>query len=229
MNEIISRLKETHRQIFASIIGDELYIWRPLTRREYQRVVDAAQDEHNLQERICKAAVLHPDGIDFGVHLAGIPIVLSPLITQESGYGTPEKVYETLETYRNEMSAFEHQAEAIITATFPQVSFDEMMDWTVDQLVWHQTRAEWVQGNIYGRDVVFREPDPDQETEPLTPAEEAEQMRDQGIDPMTTLDPKLLRAPFITLPLIGGTHWQNEEIWNGVREQVQARSRRSDA
>lgn len=226
MQEIIRDLKRKYPQVYATIVGDDLYIWRPLGRREYREILEQATDEHDLEERIAQAAVVWPEGIDFQKGKAGAPEILAAEIKEASGYGSPERVYHAMDFYREQMQHFEFQAEAAIAAVFPQITFAEMENWTVDQLMWHAVRAEWAIRMVYGRQVEFRiRPEEEEATtgEQSKPdrIEEAKQMREQGIDPILTVDPKTLRPPFVSFPLIGGTTlWQNEELIALVREQI---------
>lgn len=229
MREVIRQLRRKYSRLYATIVGDDLYIWRPLTRKEYRRILQEASDEYEKEELVCQAAVVWPEGIDFSKGQAGVPGALAPIIIDESGYGDPNRIYETFEEYRADMEHFEYQAEATIAAAFPQITFAEMEDWTIDQLLWHAVRAEWVLKNVHGRPVEFRlRPEEEKTSSESTPAEMAQQLREQGIDPMMLVDPSTLREPYLTLPVIGGTDWQNEVNWNGIREQVQRVSRNTN-
>lgn len=229
MQEIVQRLKRKHRRIYSTIVGSLLLIWRPLGRQEYREILQLAEGEHDLQERICQVAVLWPEDLDFRTYVAGVPSVLAPQIKEQSGYGSPAKAYAALDEYRTEMAAFEHQAEAAIAAAFPRISFKQMRAWTIDDLMWHLVRAEWVLKNIQGREVEFRSTEPEEPETVPSPVEAGQQMRADGIDPMSTLDPKSLRPGFAELPFIGGTNWQDEVNWNGIQQQVQKLLERGEA
>lgn len=224
MQEIIRELKRKYKQVYATIIGEDLYIWRLLGRKEYREILEQAIDEHDLEERIAQAAVVWPEGIDFRQWKAGAPGILAAEIKEASGFGSPDRIYQAMEIYREQMKQFEFQAEAAIAAAFPQITFEQMENWNVDELLWHTVRAEWVIQRIHGRQVEFRamtEEEGEDQPQEVDKLEEARQMREQGIDPILSVDPKTLRPPFDPFPLIGGTVlWQNEELIDLVRQQI---------
>lgn len=223
MQEIIRLLKQKHKQIYATIVGETLYIWRPLGRREYREILESAEGEYDLEERICQAAVLWPPDLDFSRGLAGVPGALTPEIKEQSGYGSPERAYLALDTYRAQLQHFEYLAETAIAATFPQITFEQMENWTLDELMWHTVRAEWAIKHVHGRQVEFRPGTGEEEEEAQespTKTEEAQMLREAGVDPIMTVDPKTLRPPFTSFPLIAGTQWNNEELMTLVRKQV---------
>jgi hypothetical protein len=217
MDEIIRELKQKHRRLLATIIGDRIFIWRPLGRKQYREILNNSIDEAELDENVCQGAVVYPE-FDFKLGAAGFSATLAPIIKEESGYGSPDKVYKAMDLYRMEMQHFEFQAEATIATAFPQIRFEQMEGWTTDELMWHLARAEWALKNIHGRNIDFK---PNEEPEEISPEEQVRQLREQGIDPMSTVNPNRLRPRFTEFPFIAGTQlMKNEVIWNGVRQQI---------
>lgn len=80
-------------EIYMSDFGDKTYLWRPIRRKEFKDLNKIeGVDEFNLEERICTLCVLWPE--DFNHHQiifgkAGVPTMLSQLITEKSGFTRP--------------------------------------------------------------------------------------------------------------------------------------------
>lgn len=84
-----------NNEVYMSDFDDEIFIWRPLRRKEYRDLnrVEGQRDEFYIEESICRACVLWPE--EYGQHTmvfgkAGIPSTLSNLILERSGFGRPE-------------------------------------------------------------------------------------------------------------------------------------------
>lgn len=80
-------------EIYMSDFGQDTFIWRPLRRNEYKTMQRAeGQNEMFMEESVCRTCVLWPEnfgskGMAFGK--AGIPSMLSQIITEKSGFIRP--------------------------------------------------------------------------------------------------------------------------------------------
>lgn len=74
-------------------LGEDIFIWRPLSRKEYRGMNRAeGKDEFYVEESICRTCVLWPEdysrkSLIYGK--AGIPTVLASFITKHSGFDRP--------------------------------------------------------------------------------------------------------------------------------------------
>jgi hypothetical protein len=213
---IIAELKSKFGEIHAVEVEEtgELYLFRLLTRKEYAEIMMIAGNDKNMKEElICQVAVVWPEGLNFAQGDAGLPSLIAPEIVNESGFGTLQKSHYYFNFYRSQMSLFDKQAEAAIQAAFPDITDEEMMDWTVDKLMQKLAKAEWILKNVKGYPVSFEEQSVEETTEEVEPPtfkELGNQMREQGLDPMIEYAPYILRErPFAEFPFIAGTdYWR---------------------
>ena len=234
IEELIKKLKEKHGRVFITEIGHRFVLWRELTRQEYRNIMNTATSEEEIEERICQAAVLYPK-VDFATGLAGIPQVLAPQIVEVSGFGNPDQAFHYIDQHREHIErSFETQAEVIIKAAFPDITFKEMRQWSVYQLTERLVQAEWKLKFIDKVTLEFNGPeapaqDADDEGLVVDPEEArkelretAAKMREQGVDPIFALAPYILtKKPYVEFPFITGTDWRNEAVWNGIRQSKQ--------
>lgn len=150
----IYRLKKDNHPLFKTKVRDEEFIFRPLTKIEYEEFVggdreDIGQD-HELAEKICELCVVYPKDYDYeDPTYGGVPESVMSAIIEQSGFYDEEKIEELLATY-TELNAEDHEYQIIntILAVFPQVSLSDTRQWTMEQIVEHYTRAVWVINNI---------------------------------------------------------------------------------
>lgn len=84
----IEEWKKEYREIYLTTINDDVYIWRPLTRKELKEVHTATSGVHQREESYCKICNLWPSDYDFTnqQEKAGVPSVLSEQILLKSGF-----------------------------------------------------------------------------------------------------------------------------------------------
>jgi len=77
-------------EVYLTEFEEEVFLWRPITRREYKGVMKNQQaDSFYKEERICEAVVLYPQGYNFNNMIngkAGIPTLLAELVMEKSGF-----------------------------------------------------------------------------------------------------------------------------------------------
>lgn len=229
------RLKRDNYSVFASTINEDLFVWRLLTRQEYEIITKSAGDNLSLiEEMVCQVAVMYPDNINFGMCKAGIPTTLSGDIIELSGFGDQSSIYDRLDSARLATNTdFVTQAESLVAAAFPQYRFEEMRDWNIEQLLDMVARAEWKLNTIDDKEIRFNKPEPseDEEEEPKSEEEELRELEgyvvESGGDPILQLQHlyKKKSKDFTKFPFIMGVHWDNEEVLDEVRRQQQERRR----
>jgi hypothetical protein len=202
IEELLSVFLKKYDYINVTSFGDYSFVWRPLTRREYQLINSFPIED--LHIAVCRTVVVWPEQVDYDTLPCGIVEQLGNGIIEESGFGSQEYIDTMLTRSRNSMELFERQAECAISATFPYISFEEMQDWPVVKLIDYLARAEWTMQNIHKVPLEFVK----QQSE--TPPPTAEELRKAGIDPMSVLDPAAFRPSFIDFPIIHGTEqWRS--------------------
>lgn len=201
----MERLAAQHEYLYGSAVGGMVFIWRPLTRAEYYRLVSRAARGEDVAYEVCRLAVLYPEDIDYTTLPGGVVTRLADDIWRQSAMPSTDRLVSTMEALRQQMESFERQAECAIAVAFPGIRIEEMMHWPIVKLLDYAVRAEWVLNRIHGLPVRFTRLDAGKEEKQPTPAE----LRKKGIDPMLTLDPAKLR-PKMThdLFIVGTSGWR---------------------
>lgn len=138
---------------YSEVAGQE-FVWRPLTRGEYKRLVAAETAPADKEELVCQTCVLYPPGYDFATCLAGIPTTLAREILEKSGFpynGQPNPLgKEMLAAFRAEMETADNQADCIIVEAFPRFTIEEVADWPLEKTMYYLSRAEWILHHLRG-------------------------------------------------------------------------------
>jgi hypothetical protein len=222
------QLKRQFGVVYQVTIKDQDFIFRPLRRIEYHELIDNYKGQDSvLEEKLCEIAVVSPLGYSFSESgKAGIAKTLSGHILLASGVADSRQLGIMLEEHRQQMASFEDQAETFISQAFHNITFDEMKQWTMDQLVQHVARAEWALQNVWQMPITFKSEEPTEATgdAPQQSIKEiGDLMREDGLDPMIELDHLIrVKPPYIDFPMIAGTNLlSNEEALDNVRQQIQ--------
>ena len=240
VDQLVINLKKQNYSIYTTIIGDNAYIWRPLSRFERETAyISAGGDELLYEDLICNYAVLYPKGIDFSeYHLAGVPSALAPQIIRETGFDSTDKFLSEMALCKqNMLSNYVAQLETIIITAFPHYTFERMREWNIEQICDMAARAEFAIQKIHGQSefsILDLEPTDKQEGEPdeiglsedeLLRQKERE-LVDAGYDPILVLGPfyeQRRQKPYLETPFIMGTEYDNEAMLDGVRELLRKR------
>lgn len=214
---LIKQAKVEFGEVFLAEVEDQQFIFRLLTRKEYKEILQISDDKDMAEELICQLSVIHPSNLNFAKGEAGLPSLLAPHIVNESGFGDMQKSHYYFDSYRMRMESFEMQAEAAIQAAFPQISEEDMQDWTVEKLMRTLAKAEWILKNVKGYPIEFRNQYDEEleegeeevpEEEPPTMKEIGNDIRQQGGDPMIELQEHIIRPrPYAEFPFIAGTNY----------------------
>lgn len=79
-------------QVFMTDFDGEMYIWHPISRSDYKRIVRNEQaDSFYKEEKVCETCVLFPEG--YGAFKmtkgkAGVPTMLFDMIMEKSGFSS---------------------------------------------------------------------------------------------------------------------------------------------
>lgn len=226
-------MKETndgHKLLYITICNKE-FVFRTLSKSEYKKILSVAEEEHQLEDMICQVGLVYPEEYDFSIApLAGVSKTVSPMILELSGFTDVNVVIQSFDEYRHKMNtSFEQQCQALVKSAFPEVTFEEMDDWTWDKLLSVGAKAEYIL-NLKGYDIELasRAEDENIEQAPAkTDKETGAELRANGIDPMIYFGNEFTKkGNYVDFPLIGGVHWQNPEVLNEIRRQMERRVQR---
>lgn len=231
MEALLQHLKDVYGNVYAVEVKDQLFFFRELSRKEYKQITEQVyRDDYQLEEAICEKAIVYPEEYDFQKRArAGTVKLLSTQIVTASGFAHQSQHVQMLEHYRYDMNNFDAQAETVIGLVFPNISEEEMADWTQERFMKKLARAEWVMKTIWGMPYEFGSQQPSEEDElapePPTIQEIGAELRQEGIDPMVALRESILSKRdhnYVNFPVIGGTKLLgNEEVLGNVRKQIQ--------
>lgn len=152
--ELRYQLKQEYEVIYRIEIRDEEFIFRPLTKKEYDELigVDRHLGEHDteLAEKICKRCVIHPESYDFShPTYAGVPETVKNAVLEASAFQNEEKIEEMLAYYSElNQEETEYQITNLILAVFPQFTLQDIDNWPMEKIVQYFTRGTWVIQNI---------------------------------------------------------------------------------
>ena len=147
LERVYNKLLEKYKIVETYTIDDEIYMYKPLTKLEYESLTNQIEDELELQDAIVKHCVLYPENIDIDEMLPGVVYELAQLIVGQS-YVLPEDRILMLEIYSAEMTQLDNVMECIIMRAFPSYKLEELENMTYPELYKLYTRAEWFLINI---------------------------------------------------------------------------------
>ncbi len=154
-NQELMRLKDIHWCIYETTIMDHKFIWRELSRSEFNKAVRYFPDEHEREEFVCKACLIEPKEFDFSECYAGVPTTLAKQILAESGFSVEPtgKLQRVLGKYRAEMESFQHQVSCIIHEAFPMLDIQNVETWSLEKTLWYYSRAEYKLNALRGMEL----------------------------------------------------------------------------
>lgn len=187
---IYFKLKEKYRNVYMTQIGDQIFFYRSIGRKEFRTIVD--DDEMNDFQKenvICDVCTLYPVNYDWSNCDAGIPSVLCEAIRKNSYIDSIETRQKLLGYYRSEMYDLDEQITCIINEAFPQYDIEEIEEWDVEKTTKYLSRAEWKLHHFRG--LQFVQPEGDfangqQEVE-KTPASETSKTKNNANESTTNV------------------------------------------
>lgn len=233
IEDLIIHFRDTYSEVYYTTIGEEDYIWRTLSRKEYRDIQEFARSQYDAYERICQKAVLFPERNFALTAPAYLPEQLAPQILNESGYGNEDKDGQLLKIFREQVNNnFEVQAQIIINRAFSYITFEDMETWTKEKLLKFVAKAEWALQFIEQKDYIHLMTADELRQQAIEMAEEsgedveeepeeefdindlARQERDNGRDPMFSLSHlyQKEKPAYFERPLIGGRNQSDNLI-----------------
>lgn len=149
--------QEQYDFVFIDKICDEIFIYRPLGRKEYNELI--AREDLSIYEKedvICELCTLYPEDYDFDL-VAGVVTQLTEKILNKS-YLSLEDRQNLLVFYRQEMLKVDNQITCIIHEAFPEYEIDTISNFDVVTTSKYLALAEWKLTNL--RNLSFNEEGP---------------------------------------------------------------------
>ena len=150
LDALIEKAFKEHEAVLFSEIEEELFIYRPLGRKEYKDILSNDNlDDYEKQDAICKTVLLYPEDFDFDECVAGIPDQLFADIMEKSCLD-PESMFYLLNMNREECEQLGSEMTCIIAEVFPSYKIDEIESWNNFKFMRIYAKAEWILTNIRG-------------------------------------------------------------------------------
>jgi hypothetical protein len=218
-----------HKFIYVFFNNKE-YLFRTLTRKEYNDILSIANDEYEIEDAVVQVALLYPDDIVFANYqYGGFSSSIAPTIIEQSTVRDSDELYDKYEDAKEYVNIFEQKVMCIIKAAFPEYDFKLIEDWTWDHTLLMLARAEDIlkikypnyTGLSYDREK-GRALIEEQQKSKINDKEFIFSLRQEEIDPMEYFAKELItQDELVEFPLIGGRHWNNEVVIDGVKRQIQ--------
>lgn len=226
----LSFYKEMNRghKILYVIFNNKEFVFKSLGRKEYQTILALSSDEYEIEDTICQTSLLHPKDYNFAYStLSGLSHNIAPLIVEISNFTELDSLLGIYEESKIKLDMFDQQCMSLVKAAFPEYRYDEMEDWTWEQLMDFTAKAEHVM-KLKGHDIqlINKREEVEQAAKDQVEAYNQEdfinELRMNGIDPMIYFKDKIMKKKeYLEFPIIGGIHWNNEEVLNGIRNQME--------
>lgn len=169
-NAIIEDLESKHYRINWKFIDNNLYVYKPLGRKDYTDIIaDGDSSVYDKEDQVVLKSILYPkldedalDDLD-----AGIVSVLAKDIMDKSYLSSIETRERLTEFFRREMDSTDNQVTCMINEAFPQYDIEEIENWGLERTAKYFSRAEWKLVNLRNIPISYEsvEPEADQEEE----------------------------------------------------------------
>lgn len=153
ISEMIYELEQKHRLVYWTFINNEIYVYKPLGRRDHKRILtDENLDEIDKEDEVILTCLLYPDPktLDLENMLEGVASKLVRTIIENSYLDSLETRANVLNYYRGEMFNSDNQITCLIHEAFPQHDIEDIENWSIDQTAKYLSRAEWILQNLRG-------------------------------------------------------------------------------
>ena len=214
-----------HKIIYVRFL-DMDFIFRTLTRKEYKYILQSSPNQYEKEDNICNTACLYPEDFDFGeCGFAGINEFVAARIEKESGF---QDIRDVLNEYKyaKQFNNLEIQCMDLRKGFIPEYTYEEMEEWTWEKLMKMTVRAENV-ASLKGFDWSLKDESEqfDEQMSRIDPnnKEFIKELEQNGVDPMLYFEDELkhtFKNEVVDFPLIGGTHWNDEEVLTVIRKQI---------
>lgn len=150
---LIEDLKQIHKTIFWDHINGQIFIYKPLGRKDHKEIIeDEEMDNYAKEDEVIKRCLLFPKANDFDIDNteAGVIAKLFKIIIDNSYLTDIATRTAVMDYFRSEMFDFQEQVTCIINEAFPQYDIEEIENWGIERTAKYLSRAEWKLQNFRG-------------------------------------------------------------------------------
>lgn len=178
----IDELKEKYKTVYWLHIDNDIYIYKPLGRKDYKDICeDESLDKMDKEDEVLRRCLLYPNPKEFDVDdlVAGVSNKLIETIMKNSFMDNLEDRMAITNYYRQEMFDMQNQITCIINEAFPQFDIEEIENWGIERTAKYLSRAEWKLQNLRGMEI-DQEYIQRQQQEILSQTQEVEPQQQEG-------------------------------------------------
>lgn len=154
LERIRDKLIKEYRVVQVRVIDNEVYMYKLLSKLEYETITSQIEDELDLQDAIVQNCVLYPEDLEIDDMLPGDVFELSREIVQQSCV-LPEDRLLMLEVFGAEMTQLDNVMICLIMRAFPAYKLEELENMNYPELYKLYTRAEWFLINVLQEPLEF--------------------------------------------------------------------------
>lgn len=145
----IDTLKKKHSTIYGMEIGEDYFILKPLSRKEFSVLVKLQDYMVEVAEDfIFKTCVLHPklSAEDTDNMLAGTISEVTRIVIDISGFSSAEALTELVQENRDVMDLADNQITAMLCKAFPQLTPEIIDEFDIYKITHYLALAEQILG-----------------------------------------------------------------------------------
>lgn len=195
------------------------FVFRLISPKEYNQAKILTATKEELNDAICQLTLVYPEEFSFVESpMSGYSDIMSEHILSVSLIDDDIGVIDVLEEEKMNQERFITQCILFIKAAFPEYALREIEDWPYEKMMSMTAKAEFIMKLRGCEYEIFY----DKEEILNAPIEKTDkELVYNGIDPMFYHSDKIImKKPFIDYPVIMGASWRDEEIINGVQQQI---------
>lgn len=173
--ELLYSIKKQYGSVFQTALKSQEIIFRELTFAEFDQIAQHQMSEDyssvDIEELIISCAVVYPSDLDINKYAPGLISSLTEEILQESGFSSPRRAKQILESQREKAGEVRSLMKAFVLATISKYSPEDLDDMTFSKLAQNVALAEKIieiKQNINGiepTNVTLQLIDPEEEKE----------------------------------------------------------------
>ena len=148
------KLIKEYKVVQVHVIDDEIYMYKLLSKLEYETITSQIEDELDLQDAVVQNCVLYPEDLEIDDMLPGDVFELAQEIVQQSCV-LPEDRLLMLEVFSAEMTQLDNVMICLIMRAFPAYKLEELESMSYPELYKLYTRAEWFLINVLQEPLEF--------------------------------------------------------------------------
>lgn len=151
--ELIEDLKTKNRTVYWIHIDGQIYIYKPLGRRDYKEISENESfSTMDKEDEVIQRTLLYPTAVDLDDLPAGVVNKLFTTVMENSFLADLESRTAIMNYYRQEMYDLNNQIPCLINEAFPQYDIEDIENWDVERTSKYLSRAEWKLQNLRGMD-----------------------------------------------------------------------------